>query len=205
MSSTAPTGLEPPGERSLALVMHTWGHPSTFYSWVFMKQYLLVSLVQGWCGTAEHNARQSFWHHVWRSAPRLLLAARQLADSCPAQLLALASSCSGAWNRTVRPPWRRARSCSSSRWALPGSEALLPQRMQGPRADRPVLPAPAGRPRLAAPAAPLPSASNPFLGPPSARPFPGTGGQARRGCARPLEGGRPPGARPGHRAGALPA
>ncbi|KAL4451801.1 hypothetical protein ABPG75_007463 [Micractinium tetrahymenae] len=36
-----PAGLEPPGERSLALVMHTWGHPSTFYSWVFMKQYLL--------------------------------------------------------------------------------------------------------------------------------------------------------------------
>lgn len=46
MSSTAPTGLEPPGERSLALVMHTWGHPSTFYSWVFMKQYLLRRVEQ---------------------------------------------------------------------------------------------------------------------------------------------------------------
>lgn len=43
MRGAAPEGLEPPGERSLALVMHTWGHPSTFYSWVFMKQYLLVS------------------------------------------------------------------------------------------------------------------------------------------------------------------
>lgn len=41
MRGAAPEGLEPPGERSLALVMHTWGHPSTFYSWVFMKQYLL--------------------------------------------------------------------------------------------------------------------------------------------------------------------
>ncbi|KAL4419509.1 hypothetical protein ABPG77_002295 [Micractinium sp. CCAP 211/92] len=46
MSAAVPPGLEPPGERSLALVMHTWGHPSTFYSWVFMKQYLLRRMEQ---------------------------------------------------------------------------------------------------------------------------------------------------------------
>lgn len=38
---------EPAGERSLALVCHTWGSPSTFYSWVFMKQYLLVGAAAG--------------------------------------------------------------------------------------------------------------------------------------------------------------
>jgi hypothetical protein len=117
-------------ERRIALVVHTWGHASAFFAWVYLKQYILRRVEKDGCTMLDPNDKL------------FIIKVRPCTAPCP---------------------------------SLPSPHAAAAPQQHHPRCW-------------------LPPACRASGG--------GAGRQGRRGRA--LEGGRTPGARPGHRAAALP-
>lgn len=42
-------------ERRIALVVHTWGHASAFFAWVYLKQYILRRVEKDGCTSLDPN------------------------------------------------------------------------------------------------------------------------------------------------------